>query len=95
MSQVGALSLLLRSDLGGRFASGYGIATHCVLESGREKTKVRFINRPNIFQAYPCIRQNKYKSSRMKIALLITQPDVSVSAMEQHNLVLNQVPVLR
>jgi hypothetical protein len=31
----------------------------------------------------------------MKIALLITQPNMSVSAMEQHYLILSQVPVLR
>lgn len=30
----------------------------------------------------------------MKIALLITEPNVSGSAMEQHYLILNQVPVL-
>ena len=96
MPQVGALSLLLRRDLGWRFTSGNGIATHCVLESGRgeDESQVDGIA-ANIFQAYPCIRRNKHKSACMKIAFLITQPNVSVSAMEQHYLVLNQVPVLR
>lgn len=96
MPKVGTVLLLLWCDLGGRFTGRHGIASHRILESGRREDESQ-VNRfgANVLRTYPSIRRNEHKSSRMEIALLIAKPNVSRSAVEQHDFILDQVPVLR
>ena len=91
---MSAVSLLLWRDLGRRLTGWHGIASHRIFESGRgedESQADRFGT--NVLRAYPCIRRNKYKSSRVEIALLISEPNVRRSALNQQDFILGQVPV--
>ena len=95
MAEVRTLHLLLRRDRSGRFTSRHGIASHRLLESGRGEDE-RYADRfgANVLRTYPCIRRNEHEPSGMEIAFLIAEPNVSRSAMDQHYLILDQVPVL-
>ena len=95
MPQMCTLFLLLWRDLGGRFTGGDGIASHRIVESGRREDESQ-VDRlgANVLQTYPSIGRNEHKSPGMEIALLIAEPNVSRSAVEQHDLILGQVPVL-
>ena len=91
-----AVSLLLWRDFGGRFSGWHGIAPHRILESGcREDESQADRFAANVLRIYPGICRNKHKSPSMEIALLIAEPNVSRSALDQQDFVLDQVPMLR
>ena len=95
MPQLRAVFLLLWRDLGRRLASRHGIASHGIFESGRredESQADRF--GANVLQTHPGIRRNEHQSPRVEIALLIAEPDMGRSAVDQHDFILGQVPVL-
>src|SRR6266513_5550675 len=96
MPQVRTLSLFLWRDLRGRFACWHRIASHSVLEPRRredESQAGRF--GPDVLQTYPCILWDKHKATGMEVALLIAKPNASISAVEQQDFVLDQMPMLR
>jgi hypothetical protein len=92
---MGTVFLLLWGDLSGRFTGWHRIASHRIVESGRredESQADRF--GPNVLQTYPGVRRNEHQSPRMEIALLIAEPNVSRSAVNQDDFILGQVPML-
>ncbi len=96
MAQVCALSLLFWRDLCRSFTGRNGITPHRVLKPwcGEDESQADWFG-ANVLQTYPGIRRNKHQSSRLKIAILIAEPDVGLSALNQHDFILDQVPVLR
>ena len=63
---------------------------------GAQKMKVKADRLgANVLRTHLCVRRNEYKSTRMGIVLLIAEPNVSRSDMDQHYFILDKVPMLR
>jgi Zinc-binding dehydrogenase len=96
MPQMRAVFLLLWRDLGGCLTGWHGIASHRILEPGRREDESQtHRSGANVSRAYPRIRRDEHKSTRMDIALLIAEPNVSDSAVDQQDFILGRVPMLR
>jgi hypothetical protein len=96
MSQVRTFFLLLWRDLCWRLTGRYGIAPHRVLESRRRENESQTNGfRASVLQTYPRVLGNKDYSPGMNIAFLIAEPNMGLSALDQQNLILYQVPVFR
>jgi hypothetical protein len=89
MPFVGTLSALLWRCLGGRFIGWDRVTSHRIFESRRredESQADRFST--SVLQTYPSVTGDKRKSPGMQITLLIAEPDVCRSALDQQYFIL-------
>jgi hypothetical protein len=95
VAHVRTLFLLPWRNLRGRFTGWDGIASHCFLEPGRREDESQ-ANRfgASVLQTYPGISRNKRKSPHMDISLLIAEPNVGSSSLDQQYFILGQVLML-
>src|SRR5215469_13010331 len=97
MPFVLALSKLVAQYLRGRCISLWDRHTaHKFIVTGIRKNKCEidlFI--PRIFEAYPSVGRNENDSSRVNIPFLRAQPNVGAACLNQQNLVLVEMFVLR
>jgi hypothetical protein len=92
--EVCAVHLLLWCDSGRRFTGGHGIASHRLLESWcREDEGQGDRFGADVLSTDPGIRGDEHQPSGMEIALLIAEPHVGRSALDQQDFILNQMPV--
>ena len=74
------------------FVWQHGFAAHQILESGgREYPHQADGLASGVLYTYPGVRRNEYYSSRVQIAFLVPQMNVSCSFFDEQNLILSQM----
>ena len=92
MPLVIALFVFFRGDRCRLFIWQYRFTSHEILEPGRRKYEYKADSLgPRVLYTYPGVRWNENDSSRVQIALLVSQMNVSDSFFDQQNFILPEV----